>query len=62
MWCPTGLDTGPFIFLLYINDLPKIINKNKMVLFADDTSIIVTDINKSNFEINLKQTGLLLIY
>jgi hypothetical protein len=27
-----------------------------MVLFADDTSIIVTDINKLNFEINLKQT------
>jgi hypothetical protein len=46
MWCPPGLDTGPLFFLLYINDLPKIINKNnKMVLFADDTSIIVTDIN-----------------
>jgi hypothetical protein len=27
-----------------------------MVLFADDTSIIITDINKLNFEINLKQT------
>jgi hypothetical protein len=27
-----------------------------MVLFADDTSIVVTDINKLNFEINLKQT------
>jgi hypothetical protein len=27
----------------YINDLPKLINKNNnMVLFADDTSIIVT--------------------
>jgi hypothetical protein len=25
-----------------------------MVLFADDTSIIVTDINQLNFEINLK--------
>jgi hypothetical protein len=39
-----------------------------MVLFTDDTSIIVTDINKLRFEINLKQTfkdikicGLLLI-
>jgi hypothetical protein len=27
-----------------------------MVLFAYDTSIIVTDINKLSFEINLKQT------
>jgi hypothetical protein len=44
-------------FLLYINDLPKIINKNNnMVLFADDTSIIVTDINKLNFEIYFIQT------
>jgi hypothetical protein len=50
MSCPTGLDTGSFVFLLYINDLPKIINKNNnMVLFADDTSIIVTDVNKLNF-------------
>jgi hypothetical protein len=57
MWCPTGLDTGSFVFLLYINDLPKIINRNNnMVLFADNTSIIVADINKLNFEINLKQT------
>jgi hypothetical protein len=27
-----------------------------MVLFADDTSIIVTDMNKLNFERNLNQT------
>jgi hypothetical protein len=55
MWCPTRLDTGSFVFLLYINDLPKIMNKNSnMVLFADDTSIIVIYINKLNFEINLK--------
>jgi hypothetical protein len=27
-----------------------------MVLFADDISITVTDINKLNFDINLKQT------
>jgi hypothetical protein len=46
-----------YFFLLYINDLHKIINTNyNMVLFADDTSIVVTDINKLNFEINLKLT------
>jgi hypothetical protein len=47
-----------FLLLLYINDLPKITNKNNnnMVLFADDTNITVTDINTLNFEINLKQT------
>ena len=32
------------VFLLYINDPPKIITKNNsMVLFADDTSLLTTD-------------------
>ena len=54
---PKGLILGPLFFPLYINDLPKVINKNNnIVLFADDTSIIVTDTNKSNFKINLNLT------
>jgi hypothetical protein len=33
-------------FLIYTNDLPtKVNNDNNMVLFADDTSIIITDSN-----------------
>jgi hypothetical protein len=52
-----GSILGPLFFLLYINDLPKIISRdNNMVLFADDTSIIITDSNKWNFKINLNQT------
>jgi len=37
--------------LLYINDLPKVKNnKSKPILFADDTSIIVTNPNPIDFK------------
>jgi hypothetical protein len=37
-------------FLLYINDLPNIAKKDtKVVLYADDTSVLVTSSNKTDF-------------
>jgi hypothetical protein len=33
---------GPVLFLLYINDLPLNIKEVRLVLFADDTNILVT--------------------
>jgi hypothetical protein len=49
---PQGLILSPLFFLIYVNDLPTIINKdNNIVVFADDTSIIITDTNTDNFNL-----------
>jgi hypothetical protein len=47
------------MFLLYINDIIKITStkdnnsKSKLVLFADDTSVIITSPNLTNFIQNI---------
>jgi hypothetical protein len=44
---------GPILFSLYINDLPLNIMGSKIVLFADDTNILVSDENINNLQYKL---------
>jgi hypothetical protein len=47
---PQGSILGLLLFLLYINDLLKIVNDNaEVVIYANDTSIIVTSLNPTYF-------------
>ena len=37
---PQGSTLGPILFILYINDLPRVSTKQKFLLYADDTNIL----------------------
>jgi hypothetical protein len=51
---PQGSILGPILFLLYVKDLPDVVNNAKVASFADDTKLfkcVVSHIDGASFKV-----------
>ena len=53
---PQGSILGPLLFIVYINDLPKVIHPMTCILYADDTNILIMGDTIDAVQVNLQNT------
>lgn len=51
---PQGSILGPLLFLVYVNDMAAVV-QNKLMLYADDSAILVSSKNKEDIELLLSK-------